>query len=301
MINLMGPTAVGKTALAVELARRLNTEIISADSRQVYREMHIGTAVPDDDERQGIPHHLLQHRSVHRPYTVKDFEREALEVLQKLFPNHPAVIMTGGTGLYFRAVNEGLDEMPDVPANIRAELEQTLQNQGLPALLDELRQSDPVYYAQVDRQNPRRIIRALEVIRYTGRPFSAFRTGKPALRPFRSLWIGLEAPRSLLYRRIEQRTDRMIARGLEDEVRRLYPLRHLPALQTVGYREWFPYFEGRTTRQQVIAEIKKNTRRYAKRQLTWFRRNPHIRWWDITGYTARELTDEVMTYIRQHL
>jgi len=296
VVNITGPTASGKTALAVELAAALGTEIVSADSRQVYREMRIGTAVPDEEEQKGIRHHLLQHRSIQRPYTVKDYEREALETLSKLFKRYPVVIMAGGTGLYFRAVHSGLDPIPDVPAHIRQHLQRQWEKEGLGPLLEELRTRDPVYYETVDRHNPVRIIRALEVIRHTGKAFSSYRTGKKAERPFRSLWIGLAPPRAALYERINRRVMEMDRSGLEDEVRRLYPFRHLNALQTVGYREWFPYFEGKTSRERVLEEIAKNTRRYAKRQCTWFRRNPDIRFFDplkgtevIEVYVKREL------------
>ncbi len=285
LINVVGPTAAGKTALAVRLARYLGTEIVSADSRQVYREMHIGTAVPTEAERGGIPHHLLQHRSIRQPYSVKDFEHDALQVLEKLFARYPAVVMVGGTGLYFDAVNFGLDPIPDVPPEVRTALIRQWETEGLAPLLAELEAADPRYYQEVDRRNPRRILRALEVIRHTGRPFSSFRTGRRHERPFRAVWIGLAPPRDVLYERINRRVHEMDRMGLEEEVRRLYPYRHLQALQTVGYREWFPYFEGKASRTQVLDEIAKNTRRYAKRQLTWFGKNPAIRWFDPrTGY-----------------
>jgi len=295
LINITGPTASGKTALAVALARALDTEIVSVDSRQVYREMRIGTAVPTEEERQGIPHHLMQHRSIHDAYTVKDFEREALEALHDIFRRRPVAVAAGGTGLYFRALNDGLDEIPGIPPSLREQLTARWQTEGLESLLLELQEYDPEYYAVVDRRNPVRIIRALEVIRYTGRPFSSFRTGQPARRPFRSLWIGLSPGRQALYERINRRVGEMVSAGLEEEVRRLYPHRHLNALQTVGYREWFPYFEGLTTREKVLEEIAKNTRRYAKRQCTWFRKNPRIRWFHPAQ--RHEITD----FVRKHM
>ena len=280
LINIVGPTASGKTALAVRLAQHLGTEVVSADSRQVYKEMRIGTAVPTEEERQGIRHHLLQHKSIHDTYTVKDFERDTLAVLAEIFNRVPVAIMAGGTGLYFRAVNDGLDEMPDVPEGIRQTLNMEWKNQGLAPLLEELRLRDPVYYETVDRHNPVRIIRALEVIRFTGKSFSSFRTGRSVRRPFRSLWVGWRYERPFLYERINRRVREMDRMGLEDEVRQLYPYRHLNALQTVGYREWFPYFEGEISRERVLEEIAKNTRRYAKRQCTWFGKNKRIRWFD---------------------
>jgi len=280
LINIVGPTAAGKTDTAIWLAGITGAEIVSADSRQVYKEMQIGTAVPPLSERKGIPHHLLQHKSIREHYTAKDFETEALAVLRRLFSRHPVAIMVGGTGLYFHAVNNGLDEIPSVPVSVRESLQAQWQNEGLAPLLDELRRSDPEYYARVDRNNPRRILRALEVIRHTGRPFSSFHSARPKPRFFRSVWLGLTPPRPQLYAQINRRVHLMDEAGLEEEVRKLRPYFHLPALHTVGYREWIPYFEGHISREQVLDEIAKNTRRYAKRQLTWFRKNPAIHWFD---------------------
>ncbi len=298
LINITGPTASGKTALAITLAGRLNTEIISADSRQVYREMKIGTAFPSDEELKRVRHHLLGHKSVRDKYNVKDFEREALEIISHLSRTNDFIVMTGGTGLYFNAVNYGLDDIPDIPPVIRLALKNQWEREGLASLLEELALRDPEYFKQVDKQNPVRVLRALEIIRHTGKPFSSFRTGQRKERFFDTIWFGLDWPRTLLYERINRRVDGMIAKGLESEARALYPYRHLQALQTVGYREWFGYFEGKMSKEKTIEEIKKNTRRYAKRQWTWFRRNKEIHWLD--GQKNPEtLTDEIIRIIEE--
>ncbi len=299
LVNIVGSTASGKTAVAIALAKRLHTEIVSADSRQVYREMKTGTAFPEEDELKAVRHHLLGHKSIFDPYSVKDFEREALEVLERLFRERPFVIMTGGTGLYFHAVNYGLDEMPEVPSHIRDELRTQWEREGLEPLLEELKNTDPAYYRSVDRQNPVRVLRALEVIRHTGKPFSSFRTGRPKERFFHAVWFGLDWPRDLLYERINRRVDIMLEKGLEEEARALYPYRHLQALQTVGYREWFDFFDGKINRERAVEEIKKNTRRYAKRQRTWFRKNKSIVWLDGTK-PAGELAAEIENLLRRH-
>jgi len=282
LVNLTGPTASGKTAMAIRLAQALKTEILSADSRQIYREMQIGTAVPSAEELHTVPHHFIREIPVSEPFTAADFEREALARLRKLFDKYPVVIMTGGTGLYFHAVNYGLDPVPAVPLRLRRILQQEWNEGKREALLEELRRKDPEYYAEADVQNPRRVLRALEVIRHTGKPFSTFRSGKPHERFFDSVWIQLHWPRTQLYERINRRVDRMMGRGLLDEAKKLYHLRHLPALQTVGYRELFEYFDGNTSLDEAVEAIKKNTRRYAKRQLTWFRKYPQIQHVDMT-------------------
>jgi len=281
LVNIVGPTAVGKTGLSVRLAEDLATEIVSADSRQIYREMQIGTAVPSEEELARVPHHFIREISVHTPYSAAHYEKDALERIAALHKRYPMVILTGGTGLWIDAVNKGLDDIPGVPSDIREALNRIYEREGLAPLQAELREKDPAYYRQVDLHNPRRLIRALEVIRYTGKPYSSFRKGTPKQRPFRSLWFGLDMPREKLYRRIERRVDDMIAAGLEAEARQLYPYKHLPALQTVGYREWFDYFDGKISREKAVEEIKKNTRRYAKRQWTWFRKNPAVQWVDM--------------------
>ncbi len=282
LINLVGPTASGKTKVALELALALGTEIISADSRQIYKEMRIGTAVPSEEELQAVKHHFIRSVSIQEPYSASQFEKDALEKIKTLSEKYPKILMTGGTGLYFHAVNYGLDDIPEVPLEIRLELNRLFETQGIEILQKELLEKDPAYYRLADIQNPRRLIRALEVIRHTGKPFSDFRRAKPKQRPFESIWFGLYWPREILYERINKRTEMMIQNGLLAEAEQLYPFRHLNALQTVGYRELFEYLDGKISFDQAVNEIKKNTRRYAKRQMTWFNKNPVIKWIDMT-------------------
>lgn len=278
LLVLYGPTAVGKTATAVQLARHFDTEILSADSRQFYKEMEIGTAVPEPSELLGVPHHFLQHLSVHDSYTAGDFEKDALALLEQLFLKHDLVIMTGGSNMFINAVLYGLDEFPEADPKIREALNDILKTQGIGPLQKELLELDPEYYQQVDLNNPHRLIRALEVCKSTHQPYSSFRKASRKPRPFRVIKAGLQAERETLYERINLRVDLMMERGLLEEVRGLYPLRALNALQTVGYRELFSYFEGSISLQEAVEEIKKNSRRYAKRQLTWMRKDEDIRW-----------------------
>lgn len=272
LVVLGGPTASGKTSLAIELARRFDTEIVSADSRQFYREMSIGTAKPSEEELKRAPHHLVDFLSVTQTYTAGDFERDALQCLQSLFVRKPVALLTGGSGLYLRAVYEGMDHFPEVPGELRLRWEQTFENEGLEPLQRALRQLDPDYYQTVDRQNPARLIRALAVCEASGKPYSSFRLQAPEPRPFRYRLLALEWPREELYRRIEQRVDDMMQQGLLEEVRGLYPLRHCPALRTVGYQELFEHLDGHYSLEEAVDKIKQHTRNYAKRQMTWFRR-----------------------------
>lgn len=280
LIAVVGPTAIGKTRLAIALAQHFNTEIISADSRQFYKELTIGTAVPSMNELKSVPHHFIQHLSIFRSYSVGDFEREAMQRLNRLFAGHRVVIMAGGSGLYLDAVTKGLDSFPPVAPGIRLQLEEKLRVEGISALQQELLMLDPDYHAKVDLQNPRRLIRALEVCLGTGRPYSSYRNGKGSARPFKLFSIGITAPRETLYERINLRVDNMIAQGLVEEAKSLYVHRNLNALQTVGYKELFAYLEGSTDLDTAVSEIKKNTRRFAKRQMTWFRKQEDIFWTD---------------------
>ncbi len=281
LINITGPTASGKTAVAIDVAKALNTEIISADSRQIYKEMSVGTAVPSEEELKAVKHHFIRSISITESFSAGDFEQRSLKIIEKLGKTKRYIVMAGGTGLYFNAVNFGLDNIPGIPGNIRKELTETLNRQGIETLRKELRDKDPVYFAQVDKNNPHRLIRALEVIRHTGKPFSIFRKQVPKPRFFQSRWFGLHWPREVLYERINRRVEQMIDKGLIDEARKLYPYKHFNALQTVGYRELFDFFDGKISLEEAVEEIKKNTRRYAKRQLTWFKKNPDIRWIDM--------------------
>tara|TARA_B100000678_G_C18156115_1_gene480984 strand:+ start:269 stop:1177 length:909 start_codon:yes stop_codon:yes gene_type:complete len=277
-IFLCGPTAVGKTEVAIKLAEWLNTEIISFDSRQFFKELKIGAAPPSIEEQQRIPHHLIGHLSVEKDYNAGDFEQEALQRMENLFQKHDSIILVGGSGFYMKALTEGFDHMPDTDVELRTALNQQYLHKGLQPLQEELLEKDPDYYAKVDRKNPQRLIRALEVIRSTGKPYSSFRKSYKAERPFRSIKIGLELPRPELYQRINKRVEVMVARGLEDEARSLLKHRNTNSLQTVGYKEFFQYFDGELKREEAVSEIQKNTRRYAKRQMTWFKRDPEISW-----------------------
>ena len=272
LIYIAGPTGVGKTKLSLGLAKALNTEIISCDSRQFYKEMQIGTAVPTREELSEVPHHFIQHKSVKDLYTVGVFEKEALKKIDLLFKTKETIIMVGGSGMYADAVMFGMDEFPEVPIEIRNQINVFYQTHGLKALQQLLLEKDPTYYRQVDINNPIRILRALEVSIASDQPYSSF-LGKPRKeRNFVSKMLVLHRPRTVLYEKINTRVDQMIEEGLEKEARNLYPLRELSPLKTVGYKELFPYFDGNTSFEEAVAEIKKNSRRYAKRQITWFKK-----------------------------
>ncbi len=278
LLVVAGPTGIGKTALAIKLAKHFRTEILSADSRQFYREMHIGTAVPNKEELQMAPHYFIQHKSIQDSYTVGDFERDALKLLDKLFQNHDLVIMVGGSGLYIDAVLYGMDSFPEIDPSIRERLNKELAQNGLEPLQKELVSVDPLYSQKVDMQNPQRILRALEVWRATGKPYSSFLGRKNISRSFNSVIIGVDAPREVVYQRINKRVDAMMAAGLLKEVEELKEFKGLNALQTVGYKELFKYLDGYCSLEHAVEEIKKNTRRFAKRQGTWFRKNTSIKW-----------------------
>jgi tRNA dimethylallyltransferase len=280
LISIVGPTAIGKTSLAIELAKHYKTEIISADSRQFYKEMNIGTAVPSKVELSTAKHHFIQHKSIHDPYSVGDFERDATKLLTELFKKYDVVVIVGGSGLYVDAVTKGLDNFPSVAPEIRENLNKELQTKGVTALQEQLKSLDFEYYNKVDIQNPHRLIRALEICISTGKPYSSFLNNKKNNRPFKILSIGINADRKIIYDRINQRVDLMIENGLINEVKKLIDYKHLNALQTVGYKELFNYFDGIWDLDFAIAEIKKNTRRFAKRQLTWFKKTEDIIWVD---------------------
>ena len=278
LIVVGGPTAVGKTAFSIQLARALQTEIISADSRQLYKQLDIGTAKPDAAELASVPHHFIDILEPDTEYSAGQFERDALLLLEQLFQKYRAVVVVGGSGMYVQALYRGMDQMPEVPANIRESLNQELQVKGLDVLAERLKHHDPQYWQEVDRQNPVRIIRALEVIEATGKPYSSFRQQQYPARPFETIKIGLERPREDLYARIDSRMDLMIEQGLFEEAKRLYPHRELNALQTVGYQEIFGYLEGQYDKEEAIRLLKRNSRRYAKRQMTWFKKDEGFRW-----------------------
>ena len=280
LIAIVGPTAIGKTALSIKLANYFNTEIISADSRQFYREMSIGTAAPTKTELASAPHHFIHHKSIEDNYSVGAFERDAIAQLQQLFKTHHVVIMVGGSGLYVDAVTKGLDEFPEVNPKIRPDLNEKLQSEGLEALQFQLKKLDPKAYETIAIDNPHRVIRALEVSISSGKPYSSFLTSETKQRTFETITIGVTADRELIYDRINKRVDVMIKDGLVDEVEALLPKKQLNALNTVGYKELFNVLEGEWDLEFAISEIKKNTRRFAKRQLTWFKRNKDTLWFD---------------------
>ncbi len=292
LITVVGPTAIGKTAMAIQLAQHYNCEIISADSRQFFKEMTIGTAVPSTEELAAAPHHFIQNISIFEDYTVGDFEREALAKLNELFTNNDYAVMVGGSGLYIDAVLKGFDDFPDIDPKVREDIKARYETEGIDYLQTELQRLDPVHYDKVAKENPQRMMRALEVCIGSGSPYSSFLNIKKNNRPFTPIIIGLEAERELMYNRINQRVDIMVAQGLLEEAKALYPNKALNALQTVGYRELFGYFNGEWTRDFAIEEIKKNTRRFAKRQMTWFRRTEGTKWFDFKTNAA-----EIINYI----
>ena len=278
LISIVGPTAIGKTGLAIKLAQHYSTDIMSCDSRQFYKEMTIGTAVPSTSELAEAKHHFIQNISIHEKYSVGDFERDGLAFLDEYFQNNNLCIMVGGSGLYEKAITTGFDIFPEIDPIFREQLNQELETDGIEKLQHELKQVDPIYYDEADIYNKQRVIRALEIYRGSGQPFSKFRNQDLNKRPFNIIKIGLELPRQEMYDRINQRVDIMMNEGLLDEAKSLYPLKELNALQTVGYRELFDFFEDKIDLNFATEEIKKNTRRFAKRQMTWFKKDQDVNW-----------------------
>ncbi len=280
LIIVIGPTAIGKTGRAIEIAKHFGCEIISADSRQFFNEMTIGTAVPSADELAAVKHHFIQNKSIFRNYTVGDFEKDAILTLDELYKDSDLAVLIGGSGLYIDAVLKGFDDFPEIDPSVREALAVKFESNGIGYLQQELQRLDPDYFLAVDTGNPQRMMRALEVTIGSGKPFSSYLKGQTTKRNFTPILIGLTAEREVMYDRINRRVDIMMADGLLDEAKKLYPHRELNALQTVGYRELFDYIEGKYDLDFAFAEIKKNTRRFAKRQMTWFRKNPAIEWFD---------------------
>ncbi len=280
LVIILGPTGIGKTSMAIKVAQHFKTEIISSDSRQIYKETSIGTAVPSEDELKQVVHHQIATRSVKDYYNASMFEQEVLLITADLFKKHNAIIMVGGSGLYIDAVCKGIDELPDVDIELRNDLTKELKEKGIESIRAKLKKIDPVYYEQVDLKNPKRILKALEISIMTGKPYSSQLTSPKRERPFMILKIGLNMDRELLYSRINKRVDIMVSEGLEQEARDLYPLKDYNALNTVGYKEFFDYFENKHSKETAIELIKRNTRRYARRQLTWFRRDKEIIWFE---------------------
>ncbi|GEO03517.1 tRNA dimethylallyltransferase 1 [Adhaeribacter aerolatus] len=293
LVVIAGPTAVGKTDLCLKLARELHTDIISADSRQFYQEMNFGTAKPSPAELQMVKHYFINSHHITEEYSCGAFEADTLALLNELFREKSMVILTGGSGLYIQAVCEGLDDIPEALPAIRQQLITQLEQEGLPGLLKQLHELDPEYYQQVDRANPQRIIRALEVCYSSGQPYSSFRGSGARQRPFNIVKIGLTRDRAELYQRIDQRMDQMLAAGLAEEARQLYPYRAHNALQTVGYKEIFDFIEEKQDWTETVRLLKRNSRRYAKRQLTWFRRDPAFQWFHPDNWAG------ILAYIAQ--
>lgn len=280
LLTIVGPTAIGKTRMAIALATHFGTEILSCDSRQFFKELRIGTAVPSAEELMAAPHHFIQHKSIFEAYSVGDFERDAIALLDKLFKKHDVVVMVGGSGLYAKAIIDGLDDFPEVDEVIRQELNEAYAQKGIEYLQELLKTLDEVQYNQMDVQNPQRLIRALEVCRASGKPYSSFLQRKEKQRDFTSVQIGLTADRTEVYERINKRVDMMLEEGLLIEAQDMMPYKHLNALQTVGYKELFSFFEGECSFEAAIEAIKMNTRRFAKRQFTWFQKDKRIKWFD---------------------
>lgn len=280
LIVLTGPTAVGKTKEAINLAKTLNTEIISADSRQFYKELNIGVATPTEEELSEVKHHFIGHISIHNNYNVGLYEKDAIEKIELLFKTHDTIVLTGGSGMYIDVVCNGIDSLPDVDIEIRNELNRVFKEEGISVLQEELREKDIEYYNIVDTKNHIRLIRALEVIRQTGKTFSFYRTNQKTQRDFQIIKFALQRDRAELIERIDKRVDLMIEEGLLEEAKEVYPYKNLSALNTVGYKELFKYFDNQISFQQAIEDVKTNTRRYAKRQMTWFRKETQYTWLD---------------------
>ena len=280
LICILGPTAIGKTALSIQIANHFGCEIISCDSRQFFKEMSIGTAVPSQEELASAKHHFIQNKSIFENYTVGDFEKEALSKLDELFLTNDFAVLVGGSGLYLNTILNGLDDFPEIELSVREKVKSNYEKYGISYLQSELEIHDPIYYSIVAKENPQRMMRALEVSIGSGKPYSSYLNQKKNRRNFTPILIGLEAERPIIYDRINQRVAIMMNEGLLAEAENLFPNKELNALQTVGYRELFDYLEGKITLDFAVEEIKKNTRRFAKRQLTWFKRNETTKWFD---------------------
>ncbi len=292
LISIVGPTAIGKTALSIKLAQHFNTEIISADSRQFFKEMQIGTAAPTKEELTQAKHHFIHHKSIKNNYNVGAFEKDALQCLNTLFKTKNIVIMVGGSGLYVDAISKGLDYFPDIDKSIREDLNKKFEELGISVLQKQLKLLDTKAYNSIAIDNPHRVIRALEICIGSGKPYSSFLNQGKANRNFKTITVGLTAERDIIYNRINQRVDIMMQQGLLNEVKTLLPFQSLNALNTVGYKELFNYFNGEWALDFAVAEIKKNTRRFAKRQLTWFKKNESTLWFDYKT-SAKEIIKDI--------
>ncbi len=295
LIIITGPTGIGKTATGIRLANHLQTEIVSADSRQIFKELSIGTAVPTNEELELVKHHFIHSHSIHDNYNASRFETEGLRLLDCLFSKYNQVVMVGGSMLYIDAICNGIDSMPDADPEIRQSLKKQVETNGIESLRLQLKQLDPVYYNSVDLKNPARIIHALEMCLMTGKPYSTFRSNTKKERPFRILKIALNCDRDKLHNRINLRVDKMVEAGLENEAHNFYSLRNLNALNTVGYREFFSYFDGEIPRNKAIELIKRNSRRYARKQLTWFRKDAEVHWFEPNQ------TNEIIEFVESQI
>jgi tRNA dimethylallyltransferase len=280
LVIITGPTASGKTTAAIETAKYFKTEIVSADSRQIYSELSIGTAVPSASELAAVKHYFIQSHSIFENYNASRYEAEAIEVLENLFKKNNIVILTGGSMLYIDAVCKGIDDIPDIDPELRMNIKRQLEETGIDNLRVQLKKLDPEYYSHVDLKNPARIVHALEVCLMTGKPYSSFRKKTPKKRDFTLIKTALNCERAELHMRINNRVDAMIQNGLEQEAQEVFHLKHLNSLNTVGYREFFDYFEGKISKEKAIELIKRNTRRYARKQITWFRNEPDVTWFN---------------------
>lgn len=295
VIVVLGPTGIGKSDLSIRIAQHFNTEIISADSRQIYKELAVGTAVPPADDLQKVKHHLIHNHSIHDYYSAALFEKEALEIIDQLFSSKDVLVVTGGSMMYIDALCKGMDDIPDADQQIRAQLMKEHREKGLEHLRLQLKQLDPVYYEQVDLKNPKRIIHALEVCLTSGKPYSSMRKDQKKERPFNIIKIGLNRDRQELYDRINRRVDLMMEMGLEEEAKSVFEFHHMNSLNTVGYKELFAYFEGEHDKATAVELIKRNSRHYARKQLTWFRRDQEINWFQ------PEQEDEIIRFIDEKL
>jgi len=295
LIVISGPTGIGKTGLSINIAKNLETEIISADSRQFYKELKIGTAAPSSEQLSEVNHYCIGNKSINDYYSIYKFEQDVLNILEKLFNKSNTVILTGGSGLYIDAVCLGVDDIPDIDETIRLKVLKKYEEEGIEGLRFDLKTLDPEFYVKADLRNPKRMMRALEVCLMTGKPFSGFRKGLETKRNFKTIWIGLNRDRDELYHIINERVDKMIDDGLVDEAKKFHPLKHLNSLNAVGYKELFGYFDGDYSLEKAIELIKRNSRRYAKRQLTWFNKNKNISWFH------PDESHNIINYIQQHL
>ncbi|WP_372649298.1 tRNA (adenosine(37)-N6)-dimethylallyltransferase MiaA [Draconibacterium sp.] len=296
LVVITGPTGIGKTEVSIKVAQHFNAEIVSADSRQIFRELNIGTAVPPKEELAAVPHHFIQSHSVEENYNASRYETEALELIDKLFQQKDVLLLVGGSMLYIDAICKGIDIMPDADPEVRAALKKQLEEEGLKGLRLQLKTLDPEYYKKVDLKNPNRIIHALEISIQTGKPYSSFRSDTPKERPFQIIKIALNCDRQVLHNRINLRVDKMMEAGLEKEARSVYHKKHLNSLNTVGYQELFAYFNGEISRDKAIELIKRNSRRYARKQITWFRRDEAVKWFDPTD--TAEIIHWISTQIK---